>query len=155
MNNGRPASNGTSAGVLICDDYAAIRRMLTVIVDQSPGLRVVGEAADGKEAIEKAQLLQPDVILLDLAMPAHTGLDALPTLRRVSPEARIIVFSGFAEGLVAEQVIELGAVRYLEKSAEPATIVATIHQVLQQAAPSPAEEGDPHRANRSRYKTRL
>jgi DNA-binding NarL/FixJ family response regulator len=155
MNNGRPASNGTSAGVLICDDYALIRTMLAAIVGRSPGLRVLGEAADGVEAIEQARLFKPDVILLDLAMPNHNGLDALPALRRVSPEARIIVFSAFAESVVAEQVIALGAVRYLEKGAEPATILATIHEVLQHAAPSAAAEGDPHRAERSRYKTRL
>ena len=59
-------------------------------------MRVVGEAADGNEAIVEAIRLQPDVILLDLAMPNRSGLEALPELRRVAPNAQIVVFSGFA-----------------------------------------------------------
>jgi DNA-binding NarL/FixJ family response regulator len=130
--NETPTSNGTSAGVLICDDHAQIRKLLNAIISTSPGLRVVGEAADGNEAIEKGELLQPEVILLDLVMPNHNGLDSLPKLRRVCPQARILVFSAFADDLVAEQVIALGAVGYLEKGAAPATLLATIHQALQQ-----------------------
>ena len=134
MSKKSEARKGSSAGVLICDDYAAIRALLNTIISRNPALHVVGEAADGNEAVEKARLLQPDVILLDLAMPNHNGLDALPRLRRVCPEARIIVFSAFADGLAAGQVIALGAVGYLEKGADPETIVAAIHQALQQTS---------------------
>ena len=105
--------------MLICDDNDAMRTLLRVIVDTSPGLRVVGEAADGNEAVAEATRLQPDVILLDLAMPNRSGLDALPELRQVAPEARIIVFSGFAGTIVAEQVLALGAASYLEKGRTP------------------------------------
>ena len=64
------------AGVLICDDNEAVRMLLSVIVDSSPGMRVVGEAGDGNEAIAEATRLQPDVIMLDLAMPNRSGLVA-------------------------------------------------------------------------------
>jgi DNA-binding NarL/FixJ family response regulator len=84
-------------------------------VDKHPGLRVVGEAADGNDAIVEAIRLQPDVTLLDLAMPKRSGLEALSELRRQAPEARIIVLSGFASANVAEEVAALGATSYLEK----------------------------------------
>jgi two-component system invasion response regulator UvrY len=116
--------------VLICDDNAAIRRLLGAVVNESPGLRVVGEAVDGNQAIIEAIALQPDVILLDLAMPNRSGLEALPELRRVAPDAQIIVVSGFASVVAAEEVLELGAAAYVEKGTDPAAIVAAIEQAL-------------------------
>ena len=67
-------------GVLVCDDNAEIRSILTEIIVLEPGLRFLGHACDGNEAIVKARLLQPDIIILDLAMPNRSGLDALPEL---------------------------------------------------------------------------
>lgn len=113
-------------GVLICDDNAAMRTLLGVIVDNAHGLRVAGEAADGDEAILEAARLQPDVILLDLAMPNRSGLEALPELRRVASDSQIVVFSGFASATVAEDVLALGACAYVQKGADPDTIVAAI-----------------------------
>jgi DNA-binding NarL/FixJ family response regulator len=130
MSNGASANGSAPAGVLICDDNEAMRTLLNLIVGSSLRMRVVGEAADGNEVIVEATRLQPDVILLDLAMPNRNGLEALPELRRVAPDARIIVFSGFASATVAEEVIALGAVSYLEKGAHPDRIVATIEQAL-------------------------
>ena len=116
--------------MLICDDNKSMRALLGAVVGTSSGLRVIGEACDGNDAVAQATLLQPDVILLDLAMPVRSGLEALPELRRVAPDARIIVFSGFAGTIVAEEVIALGAAAYLEKGADPDVIVATIEQAL-------------------------
>lgn len=130
MNDRAHSDDDGAAGVLICDDNDAIRTLLSAIVDDSPGMRVVGEAADGNEAIVEAIRLRPKVILLDLAMPNRNGLEALPELRRLAPDAQIIVFSGFASTAVAEQVLALGAASYLEKGADPDTIVAAIEQAL-------------------------
>ena len=118
-----------SIGVLICDDVESMRVLLGVVVGLRPGLHVVGEAADGERAIAEAARLQPDVILLDLSMPRRTGLDALPEIRRVAPEAKVIVLSGFATQMLADDVLALGAARYIEKGAEPATIAAMIEEV--------------------------
>ena len=123
--------NGSGkAGVLICDDSDSVRVLLSVIVDNSLRLRVAGEASDGNEAIAEATRLQPSVILLDLAMPRRSGLEALPDLRRVAPDARIVVFSGFASDTVADEVLALGAASYREQGAHPDVIVATIEQAL-------------------------
>ena len=132
-------TNGAAAaGVLICDDNEAVRALVGLIVDGALGLTVVGEATDGNEAIVEATRLQPDVIILDLAMPNLSGLEAIPALRRIAPAAQIIVFSGFASASVAAQVLALGAVSYLEKGANPDMIVATIEQALVEAAGVPA-----------------
>jgi DNA-binding NarL/FixJ family response regulator len=129
-----PTNGAASAGVLICDDNESVRALVGLIVERAAGLAVVGEAADGNEAIVEARRLQPDVIILDLAMPKLSGLEAIPVLRRIAPAAQIIVFSGFASAVVAEQALALGAVTYLEKGANPDTIVATIEQALADAA---------------------
>ena len=118
-----------STGVLICDDVESMRLLLGVIVGLRPGLHVVGEAADGDQAITQAKRLRPDVVLLDLSMPRRTGLDALPEIKRVAPEARIIVLSGFATATLATEVLALGADRYIEKGADPDTIAAMIEEV--------------------------
>lgn len=130
MIDGAAADGGTLAGVLICDDNEAIRQLLSTVVDNDPGLQVVGEAADGNEAVVEAIALQPDVILLDLAMPKCSGFEALPELRRVAPDARIVVLSGFTSANVAEDVLALGAARYIEKGADPDAIVAAIAHAL-------------------------
>lgn len=130
MSNNAHTNGDAPASVLICDDNDVMRMLLAVIVDGSPKLEVVGEASNGNEAVVQATHLQPTVILLDLAMPVRSGLDALPELRQVAPDARVIVYSGFAGGIVADDVLALGAVGYLEKGAPPETIVATIEQAL-------------------------
>lgn len=121
------------SGVLICDDNIAMRVLLGVMVDTAHGLRVAGEAGDGDEAIIEATRLQPDVILLDLAMPNRSGLEALPDLRRVARDAQIVVLSGFATATVAEEVLALGAHAYVEKGADPDTIIATIQSAIADA----------------------
>lgn len=128
MSDDPPDLRDPAIGVLVCDDNAAFRELLGVIVGTALGMRVVGEAADGDEAVLEATRLQPDVILLDLVMPNRSGLEALPDLRRVAPSARIVVLSGFAVATVGAEVLTLGARSYLEKGAHPDTIVAAIRE---------------------------
>lgn len=125
---GNAALDG-SVGVLICDDVESMRVLLGVTVELRPGLRVVGEAADGEQAIAQAERLQPDVILLDLSMPRRTGLDALPEIKRVARDAKVIVISGFVSSMIAADVLARGADSYIEKGADPDTIAAMIEEV--------------------------
>lgn len=124
--------NGSEIGVLICDDVDAMRRLLGFVIGLQAGLRVVGEARDGNEAVAEAARVQPDVILLDLSMPRRTGFDALPEIKHVAPAARIIVLSGFSAATIEADVLALGAERYIEKGASPDMIVAAIQEVAAQ-----------------------
>src|ERR1700674_2286092 len=133
MSNGANTSPEASVGVLICDDNEAIRQLLRAVVDSRPSLHAVGEAADGHEAISAAAQRQPNVILLDLAMPRRTGLDAIVELGRVAPTARIIVFTGFSMASVGEDVLGLGAVSFLTKGADPEVINDAIEEAAAQA----------------------
>jgi DNA-binding NarL/FixJ family response regulator len=129
LTNGRPTTSRETT-VLICDDDSSMRSLLRVVVELSPGMQVVGDAADGEVAIREASRLQPDVILLDLAMPVLSGLDALPRLRECAADAKIIVLAGFSTATVADQVHALGAASYIEKGADPEAIVAAIERVV-------------------------
>ncbi len=147
MSNGADNSLKPAIGVLICDDNEAMRALLRVVVELRPTLRVVGEAADGHDAIREAARLQPDVILLDLAMPRRTGLDVLPEIREQAPDAKIIIFSGFSTASVAEGAIDLGAIRYLTKGADPEAINDAIEEVVAESA-QPALVSAPSRFER-------
>jgi DNA-binding NarL/FixJ family response regulator len=129
MSDSSGVSDDAAIGVLICDNSDALRVLLSIVIDLRPGLRVVGEARDGDEAVSEAKRLQPDVILLDLSMPRRTGLDALPEIKQVAPAAQIIVLSGFAASLIENDVLELGAARFIEKGVDPDVITTAIEEV--------------------------
>jgi DNA-binding NarL/FixJ family response regulator len=115
--------------VLIVDDHPLTRSALTSLLEQS-AFSVVGEAADGKEAVERTRSLQPDVVLLDLSMPGPGGLEALPQLRAAAPECEIVVLtaSGTEENLLA--AIRGGAAGYLLKSEPPERIAEFLEGVV-------------------------
>ena len=119
-------SSPSAVRILICDDYAPMRALLRVIIEEHPGFSVVGEAANGEEAITEAKRFQPDVVLLDLAMPRMTGLAALQAIGRVAPAAKVVIFSGFSMASVGTDLIALGAVSYLQKGASPEAIAEAI-----------------------------
>jgi DNA-binding NarL/FixJ family response regulator len=120
----------SGVSVLICDDAPAIRFLLGVVISLREGMSVIGEAADGNEAIGQAELLQPDVILLDLSMPHCTGLEALPEINRVAPAARVIVLSGFASSILEAELDGHQVAAYLQKGSDPDEILAAIEAVV-------------------------
>jgi DNA-binding NarL/FixJ family response regulator len=101
--------------VLVVDDAANLRELLTVLLEVEDDFEVVGTAADGQEAINAAGRLQPDVVLLDLAMPVMDGLQALPAIRDRLPDARIVIFSGYEHQELADEALQYGADLYIEK----------------------------------------
>ena len=127
--------------VLICDDAPAIRFLLGVVISLRQGMSVIGEAADGTAAIAQAELLQPDVILLDLSMPHCTGLEALPEINRVAPAARVIVLSGFAASVVEAELDGHRVDAYLQKGSDPDDILAAIEAAVADKSLEPAEDG--------------
>ena len=111
-----------SERILLVDDHPLTRSALAALLQQH-GFEVVGEAADGEEAINAAGRLHPDLILLDLSMPGLDGITALPRLREAAPDCEVVVLtaSGMEENLLA--AIRAGAAGYLLKSEPPARIV--------------------------------
>jgi DNA-binding NarL/FixJ family response regulator len=101
--------------VLVVDDAEDLRMLLRLRIEARNGLTVVGEAADGVAAVELAAELQPDLVLLDLAMPRMDGLEALPLIRAAVPGVRVIVLSGFNENTLADKALAAGADHYVVK----------------------------------------
>ena len=101
--------------VLLVDDAADMRLMLRLNLEESGRFTIVGEAEDGEQGIELAREHQPDLILLDIAMPVQDGFEALPSMRAESPNSRIVVLSSFQEAQLGRKATELGAIAYLEK----------------------------------------
>ena len=113
--------------VLLVDDHAVVREGLRNFLALQDGLEIVGEAGDGAEAIEQAQRLEPDVILMDLVMPGLDGISAMRQLRVRSPGSRVIVLTSFLEDERILPAIQAGAAGYLLKNVEPSELARAIH----------------------------
>ncbi len=116
---------------VVIDDTTDIRDLLRIALSRG-GMDVVGEAGDGQAAIELVRAERPDLVLLDLAMPVMDGVEALPLIRELVPDARIIVLSAFA-GEVSDQVLDGGADGYLVKGTPLREIVAYVDEKLGEA----------------------
>ncbi len=101
--------------VVVCDDQAAFRRLVAMVLDLEAGIKVVGEAGNGQEAIVLAEKLQPDVLLLDIAMPEMDGLEALPRVRAASPTTQVVMLTGVTATNARERALAAGASDYIEK----------------------------------------
>ena len=101
--------------VVIVDDTPDLRLLVRMSLELDPHIAVVGEAEDGRGAIDLARHEQPDVMLLDLAMPVMDGMQALPEVVRLSPGTAVLVLSGFAASTMAEEAVAAGATGYLQK----------------------------------------
>jgi len=102
--------------ILIVDDHVVVREGLSALLIPRNGMEVVGEAADGAEAVEKARSLQPDVILMDLNLPVIGGLEAITEILRENPDANILVLTSFDGESKISAAIEAGALGYLSKN---------------------------------------
>jgi DNA-binding NarL/FixJ family response regulator len=115
--------------VLIADDHAVVRQGLRTFLDLQDDIEVVGEAADGAEALAAAERLAPDVVLMDLVMPGVDGIEALRRLRERAPAARAIVLSSFVDDDKLFPAVRAGAAGYLLKDVQPQELVAAIRTV--------------------------
>jgi DNA-binding NarL/FixJ family response regulator len=119
--------------VLVCDDVEAFRALMRYTLQEDPGIEVVGEAADGMAAIDAAERLQPDVVLLDLTMPILDGIDAIATVLERAPGTRVVALSGWGAERMAEAALEQGAVAYVEKTDDVQAIRAAVRAAAQPA----------------------
>jgi two-component system, NarL family, response regulator LiaR len=116
--------------VLIADDHAVVREGLRTFLDLQDGIAVVGEAADGDEAIREAERLQPDVILIDLVMPRLDGVQAMRELRERVPRARAVVLTSFLDDKHLLPAMRAGAAGYLLKSAQPQELARAVRAAV-------------------------
>ncbi len=103
--------------VMIVDDSADLRDLLSMVIERHPdGWRVVATAAEGEQAVLEARTSQPDLVLLDIAMPVMDGMQALPLIREVAPQAVVVMLSGYPFSTAGQGALDAGADGYLEKS---------------------------------------
>ncbi len=115
--------------VLLADDHAIVRQGLAALLASQRGIEVVGEAADGREAVAAAARLRPHVVVMDLGMPGLNGVDATRQIRRESPETAVLVLSMHASEEHVRPAIRAGATGYLLKGSGLSDLVAAIRAV--------------------------
>jgi NarL family two-component system response regulator LiaR len=119
----------TAIRVLVVDDHAIVRKGIRALLAEIRGIEVIGEARDGQEAMDQAEALCPDVILMDLVMPGVDGIEATRQIAADEAGPRILVLTSFAGDDKVFPAIQAGALGYLLKDSEPADLVEAIHQV--------------------------
>jgi DNA-binding NarL/FixJ family response regulator len=112
--------------VLVVDDHAVVREGLRTFLELQDGIAVIGEAADGEDAVRQAEALKPDVIVMDLVMPRLDGVGAMRELRRRLPSARVIVLTSFVEDERLLPAIQAGAAGYLLKNVAPPELARAV-----------------------------
>ncbi|MFD3531486.1 response regulator [Streptomyces sp. NPDC058664] len=117
---------GQPIRVVIADDEPLIRAGIRMILTSDPEIEVVGEAADGRQAVEAARAHAADVVLLDIQMPVLDGLSALPELRRAAPNARVVVLTTFGERENVLRALEHGGAGFLLKDTAPAELIRAV-----------------------------
>lgn len=117
--------------ILIVDDHAVVRQGLRALIATEPNMELVGEAADGLEAVRQALALRPDVILMDLVMPNRDGIEAIREIKQNDATARILVLTSFADDEKVFPAIKAGAIGYLLKDSSPQDLLKAIHSVYQ------------------------
>lgn len=115
--------------ILIADDHFVVRQGLTTLLVNRNGLEVVGEAATGQEAIDLAQRLQPDVIIMDMIMPEVDGPQAIATIRQKNPAAKILVLTSFGDDQKVASALQAGAMGYLLKESSPDDLFHAIRSI--------------------------
>jgi DNA-binding NarL/FixJ family response regulator len=115
--------------VLIADDHAVVRQGLRTFLELQDEIEVVGEAADGEEAVALVTSTEPDVALLDLVMPRLGGLEAIRRIREVAPATRVLVLTSFADDDTVLPAVRAGAAGYLLKDVQPPELVGAIRAV--------------------------
>lgn len=116
--------------ILLADDHAVLRSGLRLLIDSQPQFKVVGEAGNGSEALAKAKELQPDLILLDINMPEMDGLAALPSLKTVSPNSRVLVLTMYDDVSYLQEALRAGAAGYVLKKAVDSELLLAIQTVM-------------------------
>jgi two-component system response regulator NreC len=112
--------------VLLAEDHTLFRKGLRSLLDTEAGIEVVGEAENGREALEKVQQLHPDIVLMDISMPELNGLEATYQIKQQFPEINVLILTMHADEEYVFQILRAGASGYVLKHAEPSELVMAI-----------------------------
>jgi two-component system, NarL family, response regulator DegU len=115
--------------ILLCEDQTLVRHGLRTILELEPGMAVVGEAADGEEAVQRALKLRPDIVLMDIQMPRRSGVEATALITAACPQTRVIVLTTFDYEEYVFDAVKAGAMGYLLKDVPVPELMDTIRRV--------------------------
>ena len=117
--------------VLLAEDHTVVRQGLRALLEAEGDIRVIGEAATGREAVSLARKLNPQVVVMDIAMPHLNGLEATRQIRKCVPSIRILILSAHSEDVYIEQVMAMGAAGYLLKQSSSHVLAHAVREVNQ------------------------
>lgn len=115
--------------VLICDDHELFREGVKTILNTQPDIEVIGEAGDGKEAVELALKLNPDVVLMDISMPVLKGFDAVRRIRKARPGIKVLILTVYDDEDLVARCLDTGASGYVLKDTPPMQLIYAIQAV--------------------------
>lgn len=125
------ATDPSRIRVLVADDEKLMRAGLRLMIDGTNGVSVVGEAADGAQAIDQVERLDPDVVLMDIRMPGTDGIEATRRLRQADVRAHVVVLTAFETDTFLLDALRAGAVSFLLKDSPPEQVVQAVHDAAQ------------------------
>ena len=115
--------------ILLVEDHAIVRQGLSALLNAEPEFKMLGEARNGREAVEMAKKLRPDVILMDIAMPVLNGLEATRQILTANPAARVLILSAHSDDVYVERMTEAGVAGFLEKQSSAEVLTKAIREV--------------------------
>lgn len=116
--------------VLIAEDHTIVRQGLARLLSDQPGLEVVGQAVNGRDAVEMAEKLKPDIIIMDIAMPKMNGIEASKKIRKLLPRTKILILSMYSHEHYIHELLEVGVSGYLLKDSSGRDIIKAIDDAL-------------------------
>lgn len=114
--------------VLLAEDHSIVRQGLKSVLEAGGDIKVVGEAGDGNEALRKAKALQPNIVIMDIAMPGMNGLEAARKLAEILPEIKVLILSSYSEPQEVARALEAGAMGYVMKETASSEVVRAVRE---------------------------
>ena len=127
---GSDATTRVPVRVLVCDDSLVAREMLVQILRSDPGIEVVGECVNGRDAVKRTAELRPDLVTMDIVMPFKSGIEATREIVKVDPRAVVIMCSALGQEALVMEAIEAGASDFIVKPFKPEDVIAVVKKVL-------------------------
>ncbi|HML16501.1 MAG TPA: response regulator transcription factor [Bryobacteraceae bacterium] len=115
--------------ILLADDHALVRQGFRMILSAQPDMQIVGEAGNGREAVELAEKLQPDLVVMDVTMPELNGIEATRRIATAAPRARVLALSMHKDAVYVREILRSGARGYLLKDSDDSDLIAAVRSV--------------------------